>query len=74
MYSLDNFWLIFLLSNIIFPWVTLSKPTTARPIVVLPEPDSPTKENVSPLLISPRVIYIRLQNLYKLNKKSPTLG
>ncbi len=60
MYSLDNFWLIFLLSNIISPWVTLSKPTTARPIVVLPDPDSPTKENVLPLLISPRVIYIRL--------------
>ena len=43
--------LIFLPSKIISPLLVSFKPIMARPIVVLPLPDSPTREKVSPLLM-----------------------
>ena len=36
-------------SKLIAPPVGFSRPTTTLPIVVLPQPDSPTRPNVSPL-------------------------
>ena len=46
--SLRVAWLMSLPSKLIFPPVTGASPRMARPRVVLPEPDSPTRPRVSP--------------------------
>ena len=46
--SLRGRWLMSRPSKVIAPPVTGARPSTARPSVVLPEPDSPTRPTVSP--------------------------
>ena len=45
---LRSAWLMSIPATVRVPSTTGSRPTAARPIVVLPEPDSPTRPTTSP--------------------------